>query len=97
MKHKSLQFKIREIAKIGTLKSYSLEEALEYTEKEYREDPLFLINQCTEIKDGYSRGLILCSFTAYPGTVNKVDVSCATQITPSLADFVLNVAYPINF
>lgn len=93
MKRKSLQFKIQEIAKIGTLRSYSFQEALEHAEKEHMGDPLFLIS----LIEGYSRGLILCSFIAYQEMIDKVDISSAFQITPSLADFVSNVAYPINF
>jgi hypothetical protein len=97
MKRKSLKFKMQEIAKIGTLRTYSREEALEYCVKEYSFDVEFMNKQIEETKDSYDRGLILCLFTAYPEKANSLNTAYISQRSKSLAEFVDHIAYPINF
>ena len=91
MKRKSLQFKLREIAKIGTLRTYSRDEALKFYREGYREDPEFVEKMVKKVRDAYDRELILCSFVAYEKS--DVEVLQVHQLTKSLSDFVINVVY----
>ena len=91
MKRKSLQFKLQEIAKVGTLRTYSRNEALKFYREGYREDPEFVEEMVVKVRDAYDRGLILCSFFTY----EKSDIGDLQvhQLTQSLAFFVINVVY----
>lgn len=94
MKRRSLQTKLQEIAKVGTLRTYSRDEAMAYFRNGFREDPEYLEKQLPYIRDAYDRGLILCSYEAYEKSDTPVEVN---QITNSLAEFVLNIVYPFIF
>lgn len=91
MKRKSLQFKLQEIAKIGTLRTYSRDEALAYYRDGFREDTEAAAEMTIKTRDAYDRGLILCSFKVYEK--KEIDIISCSQFAKSLADFVINVVY----
>jgi len=97
MKRKSLQFKLQEIAKIGILRTYSREEAIKFAQQSYPDDSDFTAKQIVQTEDAYNRGLILCVFRAYDEKVESVNTAYVSQLTKSLADFVTNIVYIINF
>jgi hypothetical protein len=91
MKRKSLQFKFQEVTKLGTLRSYSKDEAYIFYYNEYKKDRAFRDEMISKANNAYDRGLVLCSFKAFEGS----NAGClnVSQFTKSLASFVLDVCY----
>jgi hypothetical protein len=94
-KRKSLRFKLAEISKIGTIRTYSRQEAAEI-HSQYPYDTEADLKEC---HDRYDRGLILCGFKCYPEAekLDSVEATAVMQFTTGLDVFVHNIAYPINF
>jgi len=99
MKRKSLNFKLREIAKVGTLRTYSREEAIEYVRSEsvFDYDKEQTAQKIEHTKQAYNTGLIFCVFRAYPDKANSLFTEHISQFTKSLPDFVINIVWALNF
>lgn len=92
---KSLRTKLAEISKIGTIKTYSRQEALQI----FSAYPYGADEDLKEVNDKYDRGLILCAFDCYTEyhNLDTVKATKVIQFTTGIDAFVQNVAYPINF
>ncbi len=94
MKRKSLHFKLQEITKFGTLRTFSKDEAYIFYFNEYKENIEFRDEMITKTNSAYERGLILCSFKAYDKS-NAAGCLQVDQFATSLAAFILNVCYTL--